>query len=173
MLTLWHYSLNAENHGLDPHLMSISLGAAEVKNICPFILAENIALRFLCFCCMPYKHCAWEQRLVCVSFLVTKVTQGYKSQTNNWWRRLHAVFILSCFAQFGRTHSSAGTNKTSASQLASFPRLYYRARLTHDGNQQSSIVLGGVSLGPQIWTQPSYASTTAGVSQSCFANYST
>lgn len=84
---------------------------------------------------------------MCVSFLVTKLTRDYKSQTNDYWKRLHSVFILSWFSEFGITHLFAGTNKMHASQLAFFPRLYCGARLTCDVHQESSIILNGATPG--------------------------
>lgn len=89
---------------------------------------------------MPYEHCAWQQRLVCVSFLVTKLTQDCKSQTNGYWKSPHSVFTLSWCAEFGITRLFAGTNKTS--WIALFSRLCYKARLPRDVNQSSRIPRG-------------------------------
>lgn len=89
---------------------------------------------------MLYEHCAWQQRLVCVSFLVTKLTQDYKSQTSGYWKSPHSVFTLSWCAEFGITHLFAGIDKTS--QFALFSRLCYKARLPHDVNQSSRIPRG-------------------------------
>lgn len=69
---------------------------------------------------MLSEHCAWEQRLRCASFLLTKLTRDYESQTNHCWERLHPIFILSGFSGFGITHFFAGTNKTHASSFQDY-----------------------------------------------------
>lgn len=111
---------------------------------------------------MLYEDCAWQQRLVCVSFLVTKLTRDYVSNKRLLEKSpfsLHSLLVcwiwhntFICWHQ--QNLSACFVFKTL---LQGQTPSWCKSELQHTQGSHSQ------GVGPETQTQPSHASATTGL----------